>query len=183
MTVGAGIPHRRTRAQPHNGKQPPPFHRAPWMGWLFPALRGLASCAFGWARVLGAVYRMGTGSLLSQLISLAYPAGDIVIGTIVLIVASRAPRANRLPFVLLGGGLIANLLADSAFAYLTTSRTYGTGNPINTGWIAGYLLIAIASLRAASTRTASPLANDRMTGRICLPPPHVPLPPPPLRPD
>jgi diguanylate cyclase (GGDEF)-like protein/PAS domain S-box-containing protein len=128
-----------------------------------------------WATVLGTVYRMGTGSLLSQLISLAYPAGDIVIGTIVLIVASRAPRANRLPFVLLGGGLIANLLADSAFAYLTTSRTYGTGNPIDTGWIAGYLLIAIASLRAASTRTASPLANDGMTGRIWLALPYVPI--------
>jgi diguanylate cyclase (GGDEF)-like protein/PAS domain S-box-containing protein len=128
-----------------------------------------------WATVLGTVYRAGSGGLLAQLISLAYPAGDIVIGTIVLIVASRAPRANRLPFVLLAGGLIANLLADSGFAYLTTTNAYGSGNPTDTGWAAGYLLIAIASLRAASTRAATPVANDGITGRIWLVLPYLPI--------
>src|SRR6266852_8034169 len=103
-----------------------------------------------WATVLGTVYRAGSGGLVAQLIGLSYPAGDIVIATIVLIVASRASRANRLPFLLLTGGLIANLLSDSAFAYLTTTNTYGTGNPTDTGWAAGYLLIAIAGLRAAT---------------------------------
>ena len=128
-----------------------------------------------WATMLGAIYRAGSGSLMAQLISLAYAAGDIIIGTIVLILASRAPRANRLPFLLLAGGLMANLLADSAFGYLTTSNAYGTGNPIDTGWIAGYLLIAIASLRAASTPTASPLASDAMTGRIWPALPYLPI--------
>src|SRR6202165_1833018 len=121
-----------------------------------------------WATVLGTVYRMGSGGLVAQLISLAYPAGDIVIGTIVLIVASRAGRANRLPLLLLAGGLIANLLSDSAFAYLTTTNTYGTGNPTATGWAAGYLLIAIAGFRAATTRGASPAASDGGPGRIWL---------------
>jgi diguanylate cyclase (GGDEF)-like protein/PAS domain S-box-containing protein len=128
-----------------------------------------------WATVLGTVYRAGTGSLMSQLISLAYPGGDIVIGTIVLIVASRASRANRLPLVLLAGGLVANLLSDSAFAYLTTTNTYGTGNVTDTGWAAGYLLIAIAALRAASTRAATPVATEGTTGRIWLVLPYVPI--------
>src|SRR6266849_7874226 len=57
-----------------------------------------------WATVLGTVYRAGSGGLIAQLISLAYPTGDIVIGTIVLIVASRATRENRLPLLLLAGG-------------------------------------------------------------------------------
>jgi len=48
-----------------------------------------------WATVLGTVYRAGSGGLTAQLIGLAYPAGDIIIGTIVLILASRAPRENR----------------------------------------------------------------------------------------
>ena len=128
-----------------------------------------------WATVAGTIYRAGTGSLISQLIGLAYPAGDIVIGTIVLIVASRAPRANRWPLVLLAGGLVANLLSDSAFAYLTTTNTYGTGNPTDTGWAAGYLLIAIAGLRAAATRAAEPVADDGTTGRIWLVAPYVPI--------
>src|ERR1700730_4652755 len=128
-----------------------------------------------WATVLGVVYRAGSDSLVAQLIGLAYPAGDIVIGTIVLILASRAPRANRLPFLLLAGGLIANLLADSGFAYLTTANLYGTGNPIDTGWLAGYLLIAIAAFRAASTRAADSASNDGITGRVWLVVPYLPV--------
>jgi diguanylate cyclase (GGDEF)-like protein/PAS domain S-box-containing protein len=128
-----------------------------------------------WATVLGTVYRAGSEGLLAQLISLAYPASDIVIGTIVLIVASRAPRANRLPLVLLAGGLTANLLSDSAFAYLTATNTYGAGNVSDTGWAAGYLLIAIAGLRAASTRAATPVANEGTTGRIWLMLPYLPI--------
>src|SRR6202165_1462981 len=95
-----------------------------------------------WATVLGTVYRAGSDSLAAQLIGLAYPAGDIVIGTIVLILASRAPRAGRLPFLLLAGGLLAHPLSDSSFAYLTTTNAYGTGKPTDTGWAAGYLPIA-----------------------------------------
>src|ERR1700730_182589 len=128
-----------------------------------------------WATVLGTVYRAASGGLVAQLIGLAYPAGDIVVGTIVLIVASRAGRANRLPLLLLTGGLIAKLLSDSAFAYLTTTNTYGTGNPTDTGWAAGYLLIAIAGLRAAATRAASPAASDGTPGRIWLALPYVPI--------
>src|SRR2546422_5895030 len=79
-----------------------------------------------WATVLGTVYRTGSGGLIAQLIGLAYPAGDIVIGTIVLILASRAPKENRLPFILLARGLVHTLLAHSAFAYLTTTNTYGS---------------------------------------------------------
>src|SRR6267143_5609262 len=128
-----------------------------------------------WATVLGTVYRAGSDSLMAQLIGLAYPAGDIVIGSIVLILASRAPRGNRWPFMLLTGGLIANLLSDSAFAYLTTTNAYGSGNLTDAGWMAGYLLIAVAAFRAASMRAAAPVANDSLTGRIWLVLPYLPI--------
>src|SRR5437763_14759160 len=128
-----------------------------------------------WATVLGTVYRTGSGSLVAQLIGLAYPAGDIVIATIVRVLASRAPKENRLPFILLAGGLVANLLADSAFAYLTTTNTYGSGSTSDTGWAAGYLLIAVAGFRAATTRAGSAVTNDRTTGRIWLVLPYLPI--------
>lgn len=127
-----------------------------------------------WATVLGTVYRMGTGSAISQMISLAYPASDVVIATMILILASRAPRSTRIVFVLLGGGLLANLLADSGFAYLTTTNSYGPGNPIDVGWVAGYLLITIAAFRAVSTPAAE-TADDAAPGRIWLLLPYVPV--------
>src|ERR1700682_3568387 len=64
-----------------------------------------------WATVLGTVYRAGSGGLTAQLIGLAYPAGDIVIATIVLILASSDSRVNRMPFLLLAGGIIAQLMS------------------------------------------------------------------------
>src|SRR5207245_7381001 len=104
-----------------------------------------------WATVLGTVYRGGSDSIWAQLISLAYPTSDVVIATMIIILAARAPRTTRLPLYLLAGGLLANLLADSGFAYLTTTNQYGAGSVVDVGWAAGYLLIAIAALQAAST--------------------------------
>src|SRR5437899_1992354 len=89
-----------------------------------------------WSTVLGAVYRSGSGDLMAQLIGLAYPAGDVVIGTMLVVLAARAPRSTRLPLYLLAGGLLANLLADSGFAYLTTTSQYGAGSVIDVGWAA-----------------------------------------------
>jgi hypothetical protein len=43
-----------------------------------------------WATVLGPVYRASSGHLLSDLIGLAYPIGDVVIGMIVMILAAPA---------------------------------------------------------------------------------------------
>src|SRR5438309_3416707 len=120
-----------------------------------------------WATVLGTVYRGGSDSIWAQLISLAYPTSDVVIATMIIILAARAPRTTRLPLYLLAGGLLANLLADSGFAYLTTSSQYGAGSVVDVGWAAGYLLIAIAALRAAST-PALLAAQSGPPGRVGL---------------
>jgi len=120
-----------------------------------------------WSTVLGTVYRANSAGLIGKLIGLAYPVGDIVIGTMVLILAARAPKAARLPLYLLAAGLVANLLADSGFAYLTTTNLYGPGNVIDVGWVAGYLLIAIAAFRAVSTPALSARADSR-PGRVGL---------------
>ena len=127
-----------------------------------------------WATVLGTVYRAGSSGLLAQLISLAYPAGDVVIATMIIILAARAPKPARLPLYLLAGGLFANLLADSGFAYLTTTNTYGPGNPVDAGWAAGYLLIAIAAFFSLSipALAASPAGPP---GRMRLLLPYVPV--------
>ena len=127
-----------------------------------------------WSTVLGAVYRSSSGDLLSQLIGLAYPAGDVVIATMLCILAARAPRSARLPLYLLAGGLLANLLADSGFAYLTTTGQYGAGSVVDVGWAAGYLLIAIAALQAA-TRPALLAQHAGPPGRVGLLLPYLPV--------
>lgn len=104
--------------------------------------------AVSWLAILETIYRHASGSPVAQAISLAYPVGDVVILTMLLILlAGRVRARNRFRLWLLAGGLLANLLADSGFAYLTTVNAYGPAQPIDTGWVAGYLLIALAGFR------------------------------------
>jgi hypothetical protein len=69
-----------------------------------------------WVLVLNQVFAAGADNGVSQVISLAYPIGDVVVGTIVLFMATRARRhsgAADIPLPLLGGGLVAWAVADS----------------------------------------------------------------------
>jgi diguanylate cyclase len=102
-----------------------------------------------WALVLGPVFRAGEGGVLEQAIALAYPAGDVVLATIVFVVVARI-RVGGAPVLLLGAGLHSLAVADSSFAYLTQEGTYSTGALSDVGWFAGYLLVAAAARRPAA---------------------------------
>ena len=101
-----------------------------------------------WVLVLRPLFRSGGDDLLGQAISLAYPIGDVVVGTIVLFILARARmgRGTRgTPMLLLGGGLVAIAVADSGFVYLTAVGSYTSGALIDTGWFLGYLMVLLAA--------------------------------------
>ena len=109
-----------------------------------------------WATVLGQVYASSSTGLVQQVLSLAYPIGDVLMITVVFLAISRSGGGARQPLVFLGLGLVLNAVADSTFAYLTTLQTYNTENPVNVGWTFGYILIALAALRATVPARAEP---------------------------
>src|SRR4051812_42368720 len=101
-----------------------------------------------WMLVLGKVFHAGSGSVLSQVLSLAYPLSDVVIVTIVVYAILRARQTGRrvpAPLLLVGLGLVSLSFADSGFTYQTAVGSYFSGAPIDTGWFAGYLLILFAA--------------------------------------
>src|SRR5438552_2037225 len=128
-----------------------------------------------WATVLGTVYLAGSDSTLSMLLGLAYPISDIVIAVMALLLVNRTAGSARLPLLLVVAGLFANLLSDSAFAYLTTANTYEKVQIIDTGWVAGYLLIALGAVRAALSTGPAAQADYRPFGRWTLVPAYVPV--------
>ena len=100
-----------------------------------------------WAYGLGNVYASSPASPEAQLIGLAYPVGDIITATVLVVALRRARRGEIGRMALLLGGLAFNALADSAFAYLTANGTYGAlGSVLDGGWVVGYLLIALAPI-------------------------------------
>lgn len=115
------------------------------------AIVALSLLFVAWAFGLGAVYASSPMTPAGQLIGLAYPIGDIITGT-VLVMALRRARATEIGRLgLLLGGLACNAVADSAFAFLTANGTFGAvGSVLDAGWVIGYLLIALAPLWPAA---------------------------------
>jgi len=127
---------------------------------------GMIVCAsllfISWATVLGPLYRAGGNNLLEQVIGLAYPASDVVIISLVVFLVVRSANAGRVPLALLGSGLVAIAVADSGFAYLTLIGSYASGNLIDTGWFAGFLLIGLAAVRPARSDAAVARSHTRL---------------------
>ena len=97
-----------------------------------------------WATSLGTVYHAGAQNTFGLVVSVAYPASDVVLITVAVLVASR----NRLNagLLLLVGGLASMAFADSAFAYLVAAGSYHTGAFTDVAWVAAFLAIGVASL-------------------------------------
>jgi diguanylate cyclase (GGDEF)-like protein len=111
----------------------------------------IVACALlfvSWVTVLGPTLASATGSWLERTIALAYPAGDVIVLTMVLVTCGRSDPAGRVAIGLSGLGFAAFALADSLFVY-TSLRSDMVSNLSNDAWVAGYLLIALGALHAS----------------------------------
>jgi len=98
-----------------------------------------------WALVLGPVYEGGGDTKFAFVVALAYPISDLVVMGLVFLLLSRM-SGHRGPLVILSAGLLAMVIADTGFAYLSTSGNYHTGSIIDIGWVAAFLLCAVAAV-------------------------------------
>jgi diguanylate cyclase (GGDEF)-like protein len=107
-----------------------------------------ALAVVSWATALGAVAQTRDESLLAFGVSLSYPATDLIVLSMIVIVLSRA-AGGRSSLALMGLGITAIAVADSAFAYLTASGAYATGVVADLGWVVGFALLAVAPTLSA----------------------------------
>ena len=85
------------------------------------AIIALSLVFVAWALGISKVYDTSTASPPARLIGLAYPVGDIITITVLVLALRRARRTELGSMFLLLGGLASAAFADSAFAYLTAS--------------------------------------------------------------
>jgi PAS domain S-box-containing protein len=123
-----------------------------------------------WEAILRVTYADSSQPALGKLVNLSYPASDVALLTIAVIALTRFNRAGRTPIALLCAGIIAIAFSDSAFTYLTATANY-TGAAVDGGWLDGYLLIALASLRSKDMAAAG--EGGRMSGRLRLAAPYA----------
>ncbi len=143
-------------------------------GLLDAVLIGTGMFFVGWTLVLGPVYDHQSGGVVSEIFNLAYPSAGILIASLVTILATRPGNGYRIRLGLVSAGLLSCAAADCSFSYLTAVHRYGTGNPIDAGWVLGYLLIALGALWASNHPVARRDTTDRPTV-LTLIGPNLPL--------
>jgi hypothetical protein len=126
-----------------------------------------------WATILGPLYRSHQGGLLKQVISLAYPMSDVIMVSLVIILIARSGRPVRVRLALVMAGVVAFAVADSSFTYLTDVNNYTGGSFLDTGWVAGYLLIGLGALWAMTSPSHE--AEHVEASTISLVAPYVPV--------
>ena len=125
--------------------------------WFDRAIVATSLTFLAWELGLGQIIFAPDETLFPRLVSLAYPVGDILVGTVLILAIRRATDETQGRLFLLLAGIAATAIADSAFAYLSANGDYGViGSKLDAGWFVGYLVIALAAFwpSAARDRTA-----------------------------
>jgi PAS domain S-box-containing protein len=138
--------------------------------WFDGAIVFLALFFISWTLGMKIVIEDTSIPLAEKLVNMAYPIGDILIGTILVLAIRRAKDEAHGRLLLLLGGLAANSLADTTFALLNANGTYGAiGSVLDTGWVAGYLMIALAALWPSGARREIVEADSIDIWQLALP--------------
>ncbi len=110
------------------------------------AIIAVSLLVLSWVTVLDQVIEENTGGTVALALSLAYPVGDVVLGTLALLALSRARSGERAVLATLAGGLACLAFADSAYLYLVSVGRYTSADLVSAGWAFGFLLVAAAAL-------------------------------------
>ena len=111
-------------------------------------LVALSLAILSWETVLADTLAAGGQSTAGMVISLMYPVGDVICGTVALVALARARQGSRVPvaaLLLLCAGSVAFAVGDSGFAYLTLHERYYSGHLIDAGWFLGFTLLGLAA--------------------------------------
>jgi hypothetical protein len=133
------------------------------------AVIGASLLIVSWIFALGPVVRGGGTGPLADIIGIAYPLGDVIMGTIVLLAMARSRLGSplgRSTLLLLCGGLLAIATSDTGFSYLALQEAYASGMRIDVGWFVGYLLVFLAARqgpRHAAAWMEPPLTSQSAT--------------------
>ena len=122
-----------------------------------------------WSFVLDPAADASGLSAFARVISVAYPAMDVVLFAVVVRLLSASRGNGNAAMTLLVTGFLALLASDTTYAVQLAHGAYHYGGPIDGMWMLSYLLIGVAALHpsACSLATAArPGAPRIRAGRL-----------------
>ena len=109
-----------------------------------------------WLTAMRPVWQSVEGKTLGFAVSVGYPAGDVLVMTIGLLVLIRAAPGLRLTLTLLVAGLMAAALADTLWIYQSNTSGYSAGSLIDILYLANALLIIVALVAGYHAQPGDP---------------------------
>jgi diguanylate cyclase (GGDEF)-like protein len=94
--------------------------------------------------VIRTVVQHSSGGLVERVVLLAYPASDVLVLGVLLFAITAMTTKSGHPLLLVAVGMALLAVADSSYAWLVALGRYNGVNPIDTGWVAGFVVIAFA---------------------------------------
>ena len=115
-------------------------------GVLEATMAGAALLYLSWTLLLDKVFHSATtGPVAEWVLTLVYPAADVVVAVVALAAIRRAGESRSHALLFIGAGAVALAVADSAFLYLIQTDAYGPVQGIDAGWVLGFGLIAVGA--------------------------------------
>jgi diguanylate cyclase (GGDEF)-like protein len=116
-----------------------------------------------WYVALGPAVASGLRFDVVDLVTYAYPVGDLVLlfGTLAVLWRGVA-RSSVLPLQIFAVGMLFHIAADLNYVYITVYSTYLGGDPVDTLWMVAATIVCLAA--ACQLRT-------RPSGSVAAPPP------------
>jgi diguanylate cyclase (GGDEF)-like protein/PAS domain S-box-containing protein len=142
------------------------------------ALIAISLLAMSWTLLLRDLIGSEAESMLAQALSLFYPVGDVICGTLAVVSLARARTSSAVPLrtlLILSLGLLSFSVGDTGFAVLTMQETYQSGSLVDFGWFCGWLLLTIAALQPATVPVESVEEDRRRRAWLATSAPYVPV--------
>jgi diguanylate cyclase (GGDEF)-like protein len=113
--------------------------------WLDGLIAGLAAATLAAAVVLPPIMDSATGDIVSVVVSLAYPIGDILLLIFTIgALGMTGWRPGRV-WLLIAASMLLSAIADSAYVYQSATGTYAANTWQEGLWPAAAVLLAIAA--------------------------------------
>lgn len=98
-------------------------------------------------------------SLVARIISIAYPASDLLLLTLLLRLLFTGPTRRHRALMVLAVSFAVTLAANVAFGWTSLQGTYASGHWIDAGWLIGFMLAGVAALHP-SAKTVAPAEHE-----------------------
>ncbi len=101
-----------------------------------------------WSLLLRTLYLSSSGSVATRVAAISYPISDIIILSLIVFLATRYRSDGTTPLSYIALSLAVWSVSDSAYAYVLMTGAYKAGHPVEAGWLAGYILLLLGTVRA-----------------------------------